>query len=370
MNVAPVRAFEPSMSEPPAHAGRTVWLLTDDRPGNRTQAIGVARALGWPFVEKKLAFNARSQRATPLLGATLKTLDEPSRRLIAPPWPDLVIGAGRRVAPVARWIKQASGGAARVVLVGRKTPGPFADLTIRCAYFRQAPEPKLLELVLPPTQVDAEALARARAEPDPLQGLLRPTCVFLVGGPTGAHELGAAFAERMARDVAQAAERAGAALAVVTSRRTPAAAVAAVRRGAPDALVHEWRADATSNPYLAFLAQADLLAVTGESESMLSEAAATGKPLTIYPLVARPPGRKARIRGRIASVALGGGPLAPLARKLMTGGWVTPRRDLAELHRAIERRGWGVVFSGRLNDKKPAPHDEGGLIRRRIADLF
>lgn len=358
------------MSEPPTHAGRTVWLLTDDRPGNRTQAIGVARALGRPFEEKRLAFNARSKRATPLLGATLGTLEQPSRMLIAPPWPDLVIAAGRRSAPVARWIKQASGGATRVVLVGRRTPGAFADLTIRCAYFRQVPEPKLLELVLPPTQVDADALAHARREPNPVEGLPRPVCVFLVGGPTGAYDFDAATAERMAREIAGAAAHAGASLAMVTSRRTLPDAICAIHRAAPDARMHEWRPGAAGNPYLAFLSQADLLVVTGESESMLAEAAATGKPLTIYPLVARPPRLKARIRSRIADIALGTGPLALLARSAMTGGWIAPRRDLAELHGAIERRGWGRVFSGRLNNEKPAPQDEGGLIRRRIEALF
>jgi len=27
----------------------TVWVLTDDHPGNTTQSLGLARALGWPY---------------------------------------------------------------------------------------------------------------------------------------------------------------------------------------------------------------------------------------------------------------------------------------------------------------------------------
>ena len=37
-----------------------------------------------------------------------------------PGYPDLVIGMGRRVVPIARWIKRDSGGRSRVVLLGRK----------------------------------------------------------------------------------------------------------------------------------------------------------------------------------------------------------------------------------------------------------
>ncbi len=358
-------------ADPETASGRTVWLLTDDRPGNRTQVVGVARALGWPAQEKRLAFNERQSSATPRLGASLETLDDASRKTIAPPWPDLVLAAGRRAVPVARHVKAASGGRARIVLIGRRTPAEGADLVIRCSYFRQAPSPNLLELTLPPTQVDAAMLRRVKAEqPDPLAGLKRPVCVFLVGGETGRHRFEPDFVERMARDVATAAHTAGASLAIVTSRRTGAGGVAALKRGASEATLHEWRADAVSNPFLALLANADILAVTGESESMLAEAAASGKPLTIYPLVPRPLSPRLRIRAAIASAATGNGPLAPLFARLMNAGWVSPRRDLSELHVLIERRGWGRVFDGALNRVPPAPFEEGAVAARRIEALF
>ena len=358
------------MDDPKGSAGRLVWLLTDDRPGNRSQAIGTARALGWPYDEKRLVFNDRSKRATPRLGATLETLDEASRVALAPPWPDLVIGAGRRVAPVARFVGRASRGRARVVLVGRRTPSEDVDLAIRCAYFTQVHDPRVLELALPPTKVDAAALAAAGRAPDPFEGLARPRCAVLVGGPTGAHLFDAAYAEAMARDLAAAARDAGASLAFVTSRRTPADAVAAMRRGAPGALVREWRPDGPPDAILAVFAQADLLAVTGESESMLAEAVASGKPLTILPLAERRPGWKQRIRDRVARAALGSGPLAGLCAKAMREGWVAPRRDLSALHAVIESHGWGKVFDGRLDATAPAPRDEDRLVRERILALF
>lgn len=348
-----------------------VWLLTDDRPGNRTQGLGVAEALGWAYVEKPLTFNELQSRSNARLGATLASLDDASRSLIAPPYPDLVIAAGRRVVPAARWIRQETEGCSKVVLVGRKTPDSGADLTIRPAYLKQAESSNLVELLLPLTQVGPETLAKARAEtPDPLQRLASPKTLFLVGGPTGQHLFDDDFAERMAREIAEAVERLGGGLSILTSRRTPPSAVAAIRRGAPSADLNGWTPDAAFNPVLAGLARADLVVVTGESESMLAEAVASARPLTIYPLVPLPLNAKSRIRGWIADSAISGGLIGRLCARIMADGWVTPRRDLAEMHSLLETRGWGRVFDGALNTKAPAPYDERARLAARIRDAM
>lgn len=346
---------------------RTVWLLTDDRPGNRTQAIGAAMALGWPFEEKRLQFNALQTAATPRLGATLSTLEEASRAVVGAPFPDLVIGAGKRVVPVARWIRRESAGRTRVVLIGRRTPDGVADLTVRPAYLRQVQHPKLLELVLPLTQVDDATLDRAKREqPDPLAGLPDPRVVFLIGGPSGQHEMDVDFATTMAVAVARAAREAGGGIAILTSRRTPAGVADAIRMAVPDARVQEWSAERAIASYLAFLANADLLVVTGESESMLAEGVAAGKPLTIYPLVPKQVSKKVRFRGWIATLAEGEGPLAPFCRAVMSDGWVAPRRDLSVMHRLLEQRGWGRMFDGALNVQPPEPIDERAKLADRI----
>ncbi|WP_164919451.1 ELM1/GtrOC1 family putative glycosyltransferase [Hansschlegelia zhihuaiae] len=352
------------MTEPPS-AGPIVWLLTDDRPGNRTQVLGAARALGLPSIEKALCFRTPESRWFGRRGASLDTLDDRSREQIAPPFPDLVIAAGRRSVPVVSWIKQASRGRAKAVLLGRKTPDGVADLTVRLSYFRQVPDPKLLEIDLPLTQVDRERLDEiAKNEPDPLAGLQRPRTAFLVGGPTGQHDLTAEFAGRMAQETAAAAAETGGGLAIVTSPRTPTDAVAAIRAAAGEARLFEWSPDRSKNPYLAILANADLLVVTGESESMLAEAIQAQRPLTIYPLHEPPMRPISLARAWIARTAIRGGLFAPLCRKIMSDGLVTPRREFAAFHRMIEERGWGRVFDGRLNRKSPAPHDE----RERLAD--
>jgi mitochondrial fission protein ELM1 len=345
----------------------TVWLLIDDRPGHATQVRGVARRLGLPAVEKALQFNALNRLPNPLLGASTLSLRKGER--IDPPYPDLVIGMGRRIVPVARAIKRASGGRTRIVLLGRKAANDSdaADLSVACVHFRLLPHPDLVELVVPPTQVDANTLAAARkVRPDPLSGLKHPRVVLLAGGPTVQHAFEADFAGRMTRDIAAAALAIEGSLAIVTSRRTPKDAIAAMRNAAPQAHLHEWRADRADNPFLSYLAHSDLLVVTGESESLLSEAAATGLPVTIYPLPARPKRLKDRFAEALRAHAENNG----LARMLLDGGWVAPPRDLDMMHRMMVTHGRARLFDGSLNQTKPAPAHELDDLARRIRALI
>ncbi len=361
------------MGSQPAARQKSVWLLLDDRPGHRTQVVGLGRDLGWPVEEKPLRFNSLERLPRFLLGATLRTLEPESRRLLQPPFPDLVIGMGRRIVPAARWIRRQSGGRTRVVLIGRKVPNDpsIVDLTVACAHFGQIGHSALFELVVPPTQVDAAALDAARqARPDPMAGLAGPHVLLLVGGPTAQHLFDEADAGAMAGAVAAATADLGGTLAIVTSRRTPAACVAAMRQAAPAAHLHEWQPGRVDNPYLSYLANADIIVATGESESMLAEAVAAAKPLTIWPLRAKPPSRKAGRLGWLAAMARGRGFVASVVRAMFSRGWITPPRDLAILHAQLQQRRLGRVFDGAVNVDEPPLHDEKKALVARVEALF
>ncbi len=349
-----------------------VWLLTDDRPGHRTQVVGLARGLGWPWDEKRLAFNWLNRLPNQILGASRISLD-PASTPCAQPWPDLVIGMGRRVVPVARWIKCQSGGRTRIVLLGRKAANDprGIDLTVACAHFQLLPHPALVELVVPPTQVEEAALAAARStHPGLLDDLPHPRVLLLVGGPTAQHQLDEAFGGRMAGEVAAAARALGGGLAIVTSRRTPDAAIAAMRVAAPNAHFHVWARDRRENPYLAYLASADLIVVTGESESMLAEAAATRRPMTIYPLEPKAPGLKQRLATALRRRAGATGPWGTIARHILSRGWVTAPRDLALMHRRMVADGRAALFGSGLATTPPATTDDGAEVAHRIAALL
>ena len=95
---------QPEQSKP-THLTPTIWALTEDRPGNNSQSIGLATALGWPYEVKEVRFSVLARLPNRLLGASRIGIDSARSASMAPPWPDLVIATGRRLAPVARWIQ-------------------------------------------------------------------------------------------------------------------------------------------------------------------------------------------------------------------------------------------------------------------------
>jgi uncharacterized protein len=364
-------AFPPGPDRAPAAAPR-VWLLLDDRPGHTTQVVGLAEALGWPCKTKELRFTPLNRLSNRLLGASRLSLDTARSTPLEPPWPDLVIAMGRRCAPIARWVKRQSGGRTKLIQLGRKAANVAADfdLAVTCRHFQLPPHPRRVDLLLPPTQVTARRLRQASEH---WAGLFdesaRPRVALLVGGTTAHHRLTPETAARMAGEAQEFARGLGGSLTCVTSRRSGAAVEAALRRGAPDAVLHCWRRDQQENPYLGYLALADILVVTGESESMLAEAADAAKPLYIYPLPAKPSGPRARLAARVLAAARRGG---GFCEGLIQNGLVVPPRNLELMHKGMVEAGLARLFGAagaEVNATAPAARYDDLVARiRRLVE--
>jgi hypothetical protein len=344
-----------------------VWVLADHKVGHTTQSVGLADHLGWPYEVKPIA------------------IDGPAGRL-APPWPDLVIATGWRCVAAARHIGTQSGGQTRLVLLGRRAGehAEWFDLSVTCAHFRLPAHPRRIETIAPLNVVTDERLAAAASRWAGLFGdAPRPHVALLVGGSTARYRLDAATAERIGRDVAAFADAAGGTVYASTSPRTGAAATAALVAGlGPRHRVYRWRRGDPDNPYLGCLAVADVLVVTGESESMLAEAAATDKPLYIYPIPERRPGWRARVREWVAVQAYARpmksekGTVRPqvgreyFCARLIERGLVRARRDVAALHRNLIRVGAARAFGAPLDSARRVPLREMEFVAERVRALF
>ncbi|MGD8957715.1 MAG: ELM1/GtrOC1 family putative glycosyltransferase, partial [Chromatiaceae bacterium] len=313
-----------------------VWILDDDKVGHVIQSRALAEALGWPVEIKPLTFNRWQYLSNKLLGATLRHLDRAHAVALRPPWPDLVVSVGGRSASVARWIAAQSAGGTRLVHLGRKG-GEVADqfdLTVACSHFRQFAHPRRMETIAPLNPLDDNAL---KAAAERWRGLFAdapyPRIALVVGGTSALHRLDAATARTLGEDVRAFADAAGGSVFAITSPRTGGAATDALEDGlGPNKDVRRWRADDPDNPYRGYLALADIIIVTGDSESMLSEAAATGKPMLIYPLPEAHPG----LRTRVAEAVL----RRSRKPRINKRGTIRPQRGLQYLcARAIDR-GW------------------------------
>jgi uncharacterized protein len=365
----------------------TVWVVTDDHPGNTTQSLGLAKALGWPYEVKALRFTGLIHLHDflfGLFGATRLGLEPTQSAVLNRPWPDLVITTGWRTAHIARWIKKQSHDQTRIVQMGRKGThvARLYDLAISCRYFRLPPDPRRIETLVPLSEVSSEQLGHAAERwQNVFENTPHPRVALLVGGTSYACRFDEKTAYLLGVEVRSFAEAMGGTVFATTSPRTGLKATAALKKGLGNCCyLHGWQRDQSENPYLAYLALADILIVTGESESMLAEAAATGKPVYIYPLpkqhldlwtrvkewiVARGEKQRLGLRGTIKPQR----GLQYLCARLVERGIILPQPDLHMLHETLVGSGIAQFFGS-----SPSPTNSAGLqevddVARRVRML-
>ncbi|MDY0882086.1 mitochondrial fission ELM1 family protein [Dongia soli] len=262
-----------------------VWVLTGFRAGDKAQMLALAEALGWPFTVKQFAYRSFELVTNILLGPNLAGLKRDKSDHLTPPWPDLVISAGRRNEPIARWIKARSGGRTRLVHLGRPWAEPrHFDLVITTPQYHVPPRDNVLSITAPLHQVTAARLeVAAERWRNSVASLPQPRIAVLVGGSSPPYVFDRDMASRLGRAASAMARQAGGSLLVSTSPRTGPAATQALHAGI-DVPCHfyAWQADPETNPYLGFLALADAFIVTGDSMSMVAEACATAKPVYLF----------------------------------------------------------------------------------------
>lgn len=262
-----------------------VWMLADDRPGNVNQALGLAEAIGEPFVIKTVGYGQLARLPNWLLPANLAGLTPATRGTLVPPWPDLVIGAGRRTARIGRWLKQQHPSVCLVQLMWPGSSDGF-DLIAVPEHDRVPDDPALMRTLGPPHRLTPERLHQSAAQiKHRLLDLPEPHIACLVGG-TSKH---VAFTPDDARSLIKGAKKLagerGGSLLVTTSRRTGMACTQAL----DDALeasacphwLHRWQPEG-DNPYLGMLGSADAVVVSADSASMCAEACAAGRPVFLH----------------------------------------------------------------------------------------
>src|SRR2546423_13277320 len=94
----------------PGETAPVVWVLHDGKPGMASQALGLAEATGFPFIEKQLSVRAPWAWLPPQFWLEALRAVSTEAGPLQPPWPDLVIGCGRLSAMPALAIRRASGG--------------------------------------------------------------------------------------------------------------------------------------------------------------------------------------------------------------------------------------------------------------------
>ena len=353
-----------------------IWLVIGDKLGDNSQIEMIAGSLGLACDVKHLVPRQEFIVGKPRFRASLEHLDPSSSDTLSPPWPNLVITAGRRHAMVALWIKQQSPGT-KLVLVGR--PRRWIDrfdLVITPPQYRLPDLPQVMRLSLPLMRTAAKSVSNSADEWAPrLESLARPIIAVLIGNATQPFRFDAGVIKELIMQCSGIQSRYGGSLYFSTSRRTSPAVVNALKEQLPeDARLYEWQPYCHDNPYLALLGHADYFIVSGDSVSMMVEVADRGKPLAIFQLPVVPLGRIWRsFSRRLHSESEGGltnTVLRRLGKRLYRTGLVGFSRDLTQIHTTLIAGGFAVHLGESFNKpSRPLPN-ELGRIRERILALL
>lgn len=283
----------------------SIRVVTDGRAGIENQALGLAEAVARLTPATIDVRRVRWRAVFDWLPADLKTpamLDPASDSVLDAPWPDLWIAAGRASLPLSLETRKRSGNRTVVVQVQdpRLDPSRF-DLIV-------APQhdglsgPNVVPITGSPHRITPERLAEAApAFAAEIERLPRPRVAVLIGGKSKAFDLTVAHAADLSEKITNAVKGADGSVLATFSRRTPPEAQRIMVERLSTLPGHIWNG-AGPNPLFAFLHFADHILVTEDSANMAAEAASTGKPVHVLPMVARGSvGKFARLHADLAA---------------------------------------------------------------------
>jgi mitochondrial fission protein ELM1 len=261
------------------------WILSEAYAGLQAQAIGLAEAAALPYELRTLAPRAPWRWiGAKFWPAPLSVVADAVRG----PLPGVAIGSGGKGAAVVAALRP-RGVAVVQVQHPRMDPRQFDLIVVNRHDNLTGPNVVVtrtaLHRVTPARLAEAAVTWRER-----FAALPRPLVAVLVGGSNGRHRLDLPVGEALAAQLAEMMQRDKVGLMLTPSRRTDPKVVQVLRDRLVPRGAWVWDLDG-ENPYFGMLALADLIVVTEDSVSMVSEAVATTAPV----LLAELPGRSRRI---------------------------------------------------------------------------
>ncbi|MFM8701929.1 MAG: mitochondrial fission ELM1 family protein [Hyphomicrobiales bacterium] len=268
--------------------------------GTRNQVIGLAEALGVPFVEKIIGLGAPwGWFPGNLLPSPLRRLD-PAKDQLVPPWPDVLITSGRRSTGPSIAIREASGGKTVTVHIQNpQTPLAAFDLIVAMPH-DDISGPNVIVSDMAMHRVSPAMIEEGRRNwKETFDHLPKPLTAVILGGPNKHHNFTLDIADDLISYLVRLNQTTGCGLVITPSRRTPELVKARLAE-AFSGTSWCWTWDESGdNPYFGMMALADSFVVTADSVSMISEAVSTRKPVSVVKLAGVAPRHDAFVAGLI-----------------------------------------------------------------------
>jgi mitochondrial fission protein ELM1 len=274
---------------------RILWIISEGSPGHVSQSIGLAAALGekWPveirqfecrpkfsgFVRHLIRLFWMGKNGRPLPDWMLDGPLELERAKAGEPAPDLIISSGGRSVFAGRTLAVKYG--VPFVFLGERKPYPpdWFHTVFTPSSLETAANDIRMDVI--PTKITPEIVNQAAAD-----WVNRPSgrlWAMLIGGKSRSHDFQDADWENLAKGMAQLAESEGIRWLVTTSRRTGKELETKLRELLPPETVADavWWCHQPEKKLPAYLGAAEVIWVTQDSISMVTEAVATEKPVVV-----------------------------------------------------------------------------------------
>lgn len=274
---------------------RILWIISEGSPGHVSQSIGLAAALAekWPveirqfecrpkisgFVRHliRLFWMGKSGRQLPdwMLNGPLGLQGAKAGE----PPPDLILSSGGRSVFAARTLAVKFG--VPFIFLGERKPYPpdWFHTVFTPSSLETAANDLRMDVI--PTKITPEIVNQAAADwADRPGGRL---WAMLIGGKSRSHDFQDADWEDLAKGMTQLANREGIRWLVTTSRRTGKDLESKLRDLLPPEIAADavWWCHEPEKKLAAYLGAAEVIWVTQDSISMVTEAVATEKPVVV-----------------------------------------------------------------------------------------
>lgn len=277
------------MNTRPQKKEKTCWVITDGRRGIENQSLGIAEALKKEIplrieikrVRLRFPFNILPGECFPplLVGKNPLALFARRRDHVDPPWPDIIIATGRTSIPYSIAIKKVNNG--HTFTIQTQSPRVHVSLFDLVVPPRHdlLTGPNVEPIQGSPNRITDEYLNQGKKEfTTRIAHLPRPLVAVLIGGKSKHHSMSRAWTDEFSSQLLAMARRYDSGLMVTVSRRTGDKNLALLQKKLKGPNIFFWDGRG-ENPYAGILAMADYIIVTSDSTNMITEAAATGKPV-------------------------------------------------------------------------------------------
>ena len=309
---------------------QSVWILTDGKKGTENQCIGLADALNLKTSIKRVSPKFPWSILPPCLWFSplkgIEGLDEKEK------WPDILIAAGRSAAPVAKEIRRKSDGKTFTIFLQNPYISPKHFDFVIAPKHDGLEAPNVVSTLGALHGVTHNSLKESyKKHSRLLKNLSSKKVAVLIGGKTRHFQMDEPTMETYGLQLRNLSKRQPVGYMVTASRRTDEKCLKAFQTGLGAAPKFLWDGKG-DNPYQGFLSHADIIMVTADSVSMISEALSTGKPVYLL-----------RLKGN--------------------------SKRLGSFHNELLEKGYARFFKGTLEHWDYAPIDNMGPIFKKLDAL-